>query len=148
MSGRPHATPRTVYLLKAAELAVRIVADPELQKFGLTMAQYMILSLVSARGNLSSADLARRLSVTPQSINEFVVRLEKQSLISRQEDSSNRRILRLSITTQGREMLARCDQVVDAVERRLLAGHGQAELNALRGMLSTIAAHARTGSEL
>lgn len=138
---------RTIYLLKSAELAVRAAAEPLLRDFDLTMAQYTALSLISARENLSSADLARRLSVTPQSINEIIIRLEQAGLVGRVEDHGNRRILRLSVTDMGRDMLRRCDAVIDALEHRLLVGLTPQEVERFRQILDAIAVGGRGAAD-
>jgi|688.fasta_scaffold200049_2 DNA-binding MarR family transcriptional regulator len=143
MTKRARSAARTIYLLKAAEVAVRVAADPLLRDFDLTMAQYTALSLIGSRDDLSSADLARRLSVTPQSINELIIRLEQVGLVRRVEDPGNRRILRLSVTDIGRDMLHRCDAVIDTLEQRLLTGFTPSEVERFRQMLDAIATAGR-----
>ena len=71
---------------------------------GLSVAQYTTLSILRSRSGLSNAQLARRLWVTPQSMNEVISALERAGLIERVPDVANRRILRTALTrdTAGR----------------------------------------------
>ena len=97
---------------------------------GLSVAQYTTLSILRSRSGLSNAQLARRLWVTPQSMNEVISALERMSLIQRVPDTGNRRILRTALTPVGRETLAECDAEILAMEEQMLAeltteGHEQ-----------------------
>ena len=53
--------------------------------------QYMLLSLSRRGGEMSSADLARRFAITPQSMNEKIATLQRKRLIVRHVSSENRR---------------------------------------------------------
>jgi DNA-binding MarR family transcriptional regulator len=134
---------RTIYLIKAVDVAIRSMADPLLKEYGLTMAQYTVLSLAGARTDLSSADIARRLSQTPQSVNEVIMHLERSGLVSRVEDAENRRVLRVRVTAAGRRTLSRCGKVIDGLEGDLLEGVSASDLNRLRSLLQKIAVNGR-----
>jgi DNA-binding MarR family transcriptional regulator len=54
-------------------------------------------------------------------MNQLVATLERDELIRREPDEANRRILRASLTDQGRSTLAACHRAVDELERRMLA---------------------------
>jgi len=130
--------PRTIYLIRQAQLAVSGLLQEAMQAFDLTAAQYTILSIVANRGGISSADLARRISVTPQSINEIISHLEKQRLVSRQEAPENRRILQITITASGRKLLAACDKVVDDLEMDLFRPLGRKDAALLNELLQKV----------
>ncbi|MDB5409232.1 MAG: Transcriptional regulator, MarR family [Rhodospirillales bacterium] len=136
-------TPRTIYLVKMVEVAVRAGLEQRLQEFQLTGAQYTVLSLLSTRDNLSSADLSRRFLVTPQSMNEMIMALERKELVSRQEDEENRRILRVKLTLHGQAVLKKCDRQVDELEAALFGGLDPSDLARLRDALSTVVASHR-----
>jgi DNA-binding MarR family transcriptional regulator len=134
--------PRTIYLVKMLDVAIRAGLEMRLQEFQLTGAQYTVLSLLSARDNLSSADLSRRFLVTPQSMNEMIMALERKELVSRQEDGENRRILRVKLTPHGQAVLKKCDKQVDILEAALFGGLEPGELAGLRETLRrVVAAH-------
>jgi DNA-binding MarR family transcriptional regulator len=135
--------PRTIYLVKMLDIAVRAGLEQRLQEFQLTGAQYTVLSLLSTRDNLSSADLSRRFLVTPQSMNEMIMALERKGLVSRQEDEGNRRILRVKLTPHGQAILKKCDKQVDSLEAELFGALDPDALTALRDTMNTVIASHR-----
>ena len=129
-------TPRLSYLLRQAQLENRQQLDVVLRVFGLTPAQYMLLNIISDyRDGVFSAELARRLWITPQSSNEIVSSLEKLDLIRRVENSGQRRVLRVGVTVKGRAVLAKCEKSVDRFEAEFFGSLSTVEASELRDML-------------
>jgi DNA-binding MarR family transcriptional regulator len=114
-------SPHISYVIARLERAVRREIGRLVGPKGLSVAQYTTLSILRSRSGLSNAQLARRLWVTPQSMNEVISALERGGLIERVPDSGNRRILRTALTQHGRETLAICDAQILAMEREMLA---------------------------
>ncbi|MEA5361579.1 MarR family transcriptional regulator [Amycolatopsis sp., V23-08] len=113
--------PLTLYLVKRLELAIRALLDDALRPLGLTTLQYTALTVLEASGALSSAQLARRSFLRPQTMHEMVLALEKRGLIERTPKADNKRVLLASLTAAGRALLAACAPAVGEVERELLA---------------------------
>jgi DNA-binding MarR family transcriptional regulator len=126
---------RTMYLVRRLQLRAREVIENALHPLGLTASQYTALSMLGRREGLSSAQLARRFGVMPQSMTEIIKSLGQKGLISRQELDSNRRVLQISLTTAGRQCLNVCDALVDCEEDHLFAVLDGAELAMLRQLL-------------
>lgn len=143
MTTDPASSARTIYLVRQLQLAIYARLEEVLRAHQLTPIQYTVLSILCGRQGLSSADLARRFSVTPQSMNELVAVLERKGLILRQEAPENRRVLRVSPTAEGKRLLARCDRLADGLEAEFFADLGRAELAAFRGTLAKLLAAAR-----
>jgi DNA-binding MarR family transcriptional regulator len=105
----------------------------------LTVSQYTALSILRDRAGLSNAQLARRVFVTPQSMNEVISVLERDELVHRTPDADHRRILRIDLTPRGREELERCDASVGEMEEAMLAGLSDAERDQLLfGLTSSV----------
>jgi DNA-binding MarR family transcriptional regulator len=104
----------------------------------MTPAQYTVMSLLAARNDQSSADLARRAGVTPQSMSEIIAALERKGLISRSESPEHRRILTVCLTVQGRKLLKQCDKRVDELEVLLLNGLNEGDVEAIRKILYVV----------
>lgn len=134
---------RTIYLLKNADLAVRTLAEPLLRGAGLTLAQYTFLSVLSSREDLSSAALARRLGMTPQSANEVILALAKEGLVERVSDPRNARIQLIRVTRAGAERLRSSEVLMDHVERTLLNGLPAETVATLRDALAAISRNAQ-----
>jgi DNA-binding MarR family transcriptional regulator len=142
--------PLTLYLVKRLEMVIRSVMDDALRPFGLTALQYTALTVLQRRSPLSSAQLARRSFVRPQSMHTMVLMLEERGLIEREEDPDNRRVLLAGLTDRGRSLLAECAPPVEELEQRLLTGmdaHRRAEFRRdLDHGHAMLASHAKEAS--
>lgn len=130
-----NAEPRTLYLVKRLELAIRARMDEALRPHGLTTLQFTALTALRQRDRLSSAQLARRSFVTPQTMNEMVRWLEDHGHIERHRDPGNRRVLLISLTESGREVLQRCDSLIEAIEHEVLGAIPEVHQPAFRQSL-------------
>jgi DNA-binding MarR family transcriptional regulator len=134
---------RTFYLVKRLETEAGNALDVALQDYDITSGQYLILSLVSREGGRSSAELARRAFVTPQSMNEVIGALEAKGYIKRTENPENRRILQVSLTREGRRLLDRCEKSVDVAEAAFHSVLTPKKLAEFRATLERLLAAAR-----
>ena len=114
------AVPRVGYLVYRVERRLRARLDDELRVHGVSIPEYVTLSLLRERDGLSCAQLARWALVTPQAMNLVISGLERRRLVRRRPDPKHRRVLRASVTSKGLEVLARCDNSVDRIESDML----------------------------
>ena len=110
------ATAHTSYLVKRVQHELYVRLEEVLRPFDLTAAQYMVLSILGHRSGESSARLARRFSVTPQTMIKLVAALEAKGLVVRTGGEDDRRALLLSLHPAGQETLAGCETAVSAME--------------------------------
>lgn len=139
--------PRAIFFLNQANHAVRSRLEAALGGLEMTAIQYTVLSVIGTHAGLSSAELSRRFFVTPQTMNELIAGLQRRKLILRKADPSNRRILRMSVTTTGREMLDRCDALADRVELDVFAGMTDEEYRQLAALVRKLAHGLRKGDD-
>ena len=102
---------------------------------GLSLNQYTTLSVLAHLGGLSNAQLARRSLVSPQSMNEVLLTLEKRGLVRRRAHPDHGRILQGRVTARGRSLLGRCNAEVHDVEARMVSGIREEDRTALRKAL-------------
>lgn len=121
--------------LRRAQQALRAATDRSLREEGVTTPQYVVLKLLSEEPGLSSAELARRSFVTPQTMNDIVAGLESSALVVRTADPDGGRRQLVALTALGSRTLDRCDAVVEDIEARLVGDLGAAEVEALRAVL-------------
>lgn len=126
---------RTSYLVRRLQLHLGALLERELKKEGVTNGQFAVLTTIGRRGGSSSAEIARRLRVKPQALNEFIPLLENRGLIERRDHPENRRILQVFLTPEGQEVLKRCNALVDALEAVTYADLAPGELTAFRATL-------------
>jgi DNA-binding MarR family transcriptional regulator len=85
-----------------AYMMVRRRFDKAMSEQGASLAQTRILMSISAEnGIICATDLAERFSVAPRTVTEALDVLERDGLVSRVADPSDRRVKRLSITAAG-----------------------------------------------
>ncbi len=135
--------PRTIFLLRLLQLNLYSLLVEKLRPFALTPIQYMVLSISSSRGSWSSAALARRFHIAPQSMTEIVASLERKKLIARSQSAEHRRILTIRVTVSGTRTLAKCDRAVDRLEREAFDGFAAEELDGFRELLTKALAGTR-----
>lgn len=137
-------TPRIIYLIKRSEIEITSRISGSLATLDLTPIQYTLLYFIDLnKGDLSSAQLSRRFLVTPQSMNELIQILEKKKLVKKNVDPSHRRILRISLTKKGKQLLAKSNKATDELEDRLFRELSAGELSSLRHLLGKILESAR-----
>jgi len=134
---------RTIYLIKRAEAAIRALLEAELRDLDLTPSQYTTLNMLAPHTEISSAELAKRVLVTPQSMSEMITALQRKELIKRRESESNRRILRISLSPAGRALLEKAEARVDGLEAKFFAALTDDAHAALRAVLATVLADDR-----
>ncbi|MDR6817786.1 DNA-binding MarR family transcriptional regulator [Neorhizobium sp. 2083] len=139
--------PRAIYFLNQANHAVRSRLEAALTTLQMTGIQYTVLSVIGSREGLSSAELSRRFFVTPQTMNELIGGLQRRNLITRKEDPANRRILRMSLTTEGKRMIKACDAAADTVERDIFSFLPQESYQQLRDLCRLVARNLRERDE-
>jgi DNA-binding MarR family transcriptional regulator len=131
--------PRMLYLIKRAEIEVTSRMAKTLDGYDITPIQFTILYFVDYdKGDLSSARLSRRFSMTPQSMNELVSVLERKKLLKKTAAPSHRRILHLRLTAKGKKLLDSCNAALDRLEGVLLKRLSDKEIQALRNLIGKI----------
>ncbi|MDR3650760.1 MAG: MarR family transcriptional regulator [Acidimicrobiales bacterium] len=87
---------------------------------GVTSSQVSALATVERLGTPTLGELATSEQVQPPSMTKIVVGLEAAGLVSRQEEETDRRIVRVKLTAEGRRTLARSRSLRNAyLVRRL-----------------------------
>ncbi len=89
------------------------------KRSGLTGPQTLTLRCLAASGPLSSAELSRKLFVTPSNMTGLVDRLEKKELVIRAPKPGDRRVMLITLTETGGTLAA---TMPDPIERKLVAG--------------------------
>jgi DNA-binding MarR family transcriptional regulator len=129
------SAPRTFYLIRQVSSVIRTVIERGLAELGITPAQYTLMNWLAQREGVTSAMLARALQVSPQSMSTMISALHDKGLVARRNDSTNKRILLISLTTAGKAALEACDRVVDGLEDEYFGQLRATELIAFRETL-------------
>lgn len=100
-------------------------------EYGLSTRQFWALHHLDESDGLSMIDLSRLLFTDKSNVTAIADRLESAGLIKRSPDSSDRRVIVLTLTPEGRE---RHEQVLAAHKNRISTLIGSDE-EALRGAI-------------
>jgi DNA-binding MarR family transcriptional regulator len=101
-----------------------------------TLTQYRVLIELASRGPHRLADLARVLQVDRSTATRMCDRLVRKHLVQRRRTSNDRRSVRVSLTSSGRELVEevskRRRQEIARILRRLPVSDRRPALKALR----------------
>jgi DNA-binding MarR family transcriptional regulator len=76
-------------------------------KFGTTGPQLWALKTISQNESLSLGELGRRMYLHPSTITGLIDRLEKKALVERDRDQTDRRVIKLRLTSKGKGLVKR-----------------------------------------
>ena len=108
-----------------------------LSKFGLTVQKHAVLfALKTLPGPLKVIDVAKWLDRNPNGISMLVDRMEKDGLLSRTLDNTDRRATRLEMTLKGEDLYDQSTELLTQLQKDIFHHLSKEELE----MLSTILA--------
>src|SRR4051794_30723772 len=74
----------------------------------ITLPQFDVLVQLSRQNEaLSFVELSRKLLVTSGNLTGIIDRLERESLVVREPDSTDRRVVRIRLTAKGKDLVKR-----------------------------------------
>jgi DNA-binding MarR family transcriptional regulator len=107
-----------VWAIRRLVRAVYLDTSKMSRQHGITGSQSMVLRSLFHNGPLSSADLSRRLYVTPSNITGVIDRLEKKGLVERLRKAGDRRVSLITLTGTGSEF---SKSLPDPIEKRFIS---------------------------
>ena len=110
-------------IMRARRGLRRVVAQDQshpLLETNLTMPQLKVMIVLSELGGASGQELARRMGAGLPTLTGIVDRLVAQGLVSRREDSRDRRVRRLDLTPTGADLINRLVAAGEDHQQRLL----------------------------
>ncbi|MCA9040058.1 MAG: MarR family transcriptional regulator [Planctomycetaceae bacterium] len=117
------------------------------REHGITPSQYNVLRILRGEGKpLPSLEIADRLIQVVPAITGLIDRLEKQDLVKRERCVEDRRVVYVSITARGRELLKKLDQPVKKLHEQLLGHLTRKELKELSRLLEKAREHGLTNT--
>ncbi|MGI5341385.1 MarR family transcriptional regulator [Streptomyces sp. CA-181903] len=110
-----------------------------LDPVGITPAQSRLLrSVAHCEEPPRMADLAERLEVVPRAVTTLVDALEANGAVRRVPDPSNRRVIRIELTEQGRETLRAMREARRAAVEEILSPLTAEQRDLLGGLLGEL----------
>jgi MarR family transcriptional regulator, transcriptional regulator for hemolysin len=140
---RPTGTPIGLRLFTASK-AVRRAFDRSLAAADGSIPMWLVLTNLKSAAWRSQNDLAAAVGIEGPTLTRHLDALERQGLVRRRQDPSDRRAVVVELTDEGHAAHARLREVVIAFDRRLRSGLSQDEVDTLRELLGRLEANVET----
>jgi DNA-binding MarR family transcriptional regulator len=126
-------------LVRTAEMLSWGVEEA-IRQADLTPTQYNVLRILRGAGGegLTCGEIGERMVTRDSDITRLLDRLEARGLISRQRDTTDRRVIIASITGTGLKLLAGLDRPVAECHNRQLGHLGERQLATLARLLEIV----------
>ncbi len=132
-------------LFTVGELArlVRAYADRQAARYGITRAQWAVLTKVERFEGMNQSELAEQMEMQPITLARLVDRLCDNGWIERRDDESDRRVNRLYLRKAARPLLAKLSGLRSEITATALDGINPADAHRLLTQLETIKENVR-----
>ncbi len=126
------------YLLYRVGAVLRPEVSAVLGPLGMTLPEFVCLRILSMFPGMSSAELSRHASVTPQAMNTVLRKLEDIGAVARPASVSSGRALPATLTGPGRTLLKRAEGAVRTADARILAKLTETQQREFKRMLEKL----------
>jgi MarR family transcriptional regulator for hemolysin len=123
------------FLLSDLARLLKTYVDQQARQFGMTRAQWQVLSRLERSEGLKQAELAEMLDLQPITLTRLVDRLCANGLIERRADPDDRRAKRLFLTEEARPLMDRLAVFGEELMGEVLAGIDDNEVKLLLSKL-------------
>ena len=134
----PEEVPGVRTLITRARSSLLASFDTELEPFGVTGAQFEVLKNLAGSGAETAASLCRSLHQDTGSMTRMLDRLQQKGLVTRERDTSDRRLVFLRLTGAGESLIPKIRPMLRRALRRHLAGFTPEEIESLKRYLSRL----------
>ena len=148
VSAGPSIEPSLGYFLSTARNVLAGRIDRAVSPLGLTSSQIGVILLLWFERAKTPNEMSRMLSYDTGSMTRMLDRLEKKGFLVRQRSQSDRRVVELALTGQGREAAQQLPALVAAVMTEQLRGFAPEEVATLIGLLQRFIANDGTTTPL
>ena len=129
------------YLMRRVLSSILSQADAQLAPHDVTYVQYLPLyKLLSGDCNTVAA-LSRELEIDPGAITRALDRLEAKGLVRRERSTTDRRVVHLALTDEGRAVAAKVPRVLTEVLNGHLSDFNHAEWQQMLHLLQRMLAN-------
>ena len=122
-----HPNRQIAFLIKDVGRLIGTYADQEVRRFGMTRAQWAVLSRVERSEGLKQTELAEMLDLQPITLTRLIDRLCDSGMIERRADPIDRRAKRLFLTPADKPLMVRLDVLGEELMATVLEGIAPSE---------------------
>jgi MarR family transcriptional regulator, organic hydroperoxide resistance regulator len=132
------------YLLTLAALTASDDLNQKLSRRGVSVPVWRVLAVLLERPGETVTNLSKRGLLQQPTMSKLLDRLEKDRLILRSPDQQDRRVVRVSLTNEGRTLATALVETAKQHETALLARLSQADV-IKDGLREMVTAHRGAG---
>ena len=127
-----------LFALFEVQRLLRLYADKQASRYGLTRAQWAVLAKLERTEGLKQTEVAEMMEMQPITLTRLIDKLCQANLIERRSDETDRHLNRLYLTKTAPPMLAKRAVLRSEVTRAALADIGVPDAHRLVEQLETI----------
>ena len=132
------ANPDFLFALFETQRLLRLYADKQAQRHGLTKAQWAVLAKLERTEGLKQTEVADLMDMAPITLTRLIDKLCDNGLIERRDDKTDRRINRLYLTDAARPLMATLSTLRGEITRTALRGLDDAAVAVLVNHLEIV----------
>jgi MarR family transcriptional regulator, lower aerobic nicotinate degradation pathway regulator len=133
------------WLVGQASRRAQTLVSEALAREGMRRQHFTVLTSLAEQGEASQAALGRRLWIDGSDLHAVVGELEREGLIARVRDPTDRRRNVVTITSAGNSTLKRLDALIDRAQRELMAPLSASERRELIRLLERLISESPAG---
>jgi MarR family transcriptional regulator for hemolysin len=127
-----------LFALFETQRLLRLYAEKQARRFGLTKAQWSVLAKLERTEGLKQAEIADLLEIQPITLTRLIDKLYDLGLIERRSDDSDRRVNRLYLTEAARPLMLKLGRLRNELTDTALAGLSAADTRLLVAQLEIV----------
>jgi MarR family transcriptional regulator for hemolysin len=119
---------RLGYLIHDVSRLRRTLMDKWLSPLGITRSQWWVLAFLSRNDGMPQSELAMELDVGKVALGALIDRLEQGGFVRRELDPADKRVRRVVLTNQSKELVETLREVSSRFNRSVLDGMPRKDL--------------------
>jgi MarR family transcriptional regulator for hemolysin len=127
-----------LFALFEMQRMLRLYADKQARRHGLTRAQWAVLAKLERTEGLKQTEIADLMEMQPITLTRLIDKLCDAGLIERRSDETDRRVNRLYLTEAAKPLMAKLATLRAEITQTALASLSNADTHRLVDELETI----------
>jgi DNA-binding MarR family transcriptional regulator len=115
--------------------------------YGISISQSHILDVLAEEGDLTMQQLAGRMFKSVSTMTRVVAQLVRRGYVRRRQDAADRRVVHVSITPQGKAIVAAIGRDLIETQKAILQAVPRAQWDGAFALLEALATGARRWQE-
>jgi len=120
---------RLGYLIHDVSRLRRSAFDRCMKPLNVTRSQWWVLAYLSREDGMTQSQLAEELDLGKVAIGGLIDRLEKSGLVRREADPSDRRVNRIFLQPESKQLIVRMRKLNHRLNEQILAGLSDTKLD-------------------